>query len=45
MNQARNALRALVLAVAANAALAADTSYMPPPGLYQIDIAGGIKIQ
>lgn len=38
MNQARNALRALVLAVASNAALAADTSYMPPPGLYQVEI-------
>ncbi|MEW6021101.1 MAG: hypothetical protein AB1807_03060 [Pseudomonadota bacterium] len=45
MNDTRNSLYALALAFAANAALAADTGYLPPPGLYQIDIAGGIKIQ
>lgn len=30
---------------AAGAALAADTRYLPPPGLYQVDIVGGLKVQ
>lgn len=29
----------------AGAALAADTRYLPPPGLYKVDIVGGLKVQ
>ncbi len=34
---------ALALAFATNVAVAADTRYLPPAGLYQVDIVGGMK--
>jgi len=33
------------LLLAANGAPAADTRYLPPAGLYQVDIVGGLKVQ